>query len=125
MLDNAIFKTFIPTVKPEEAKIFYRDVLGLTFLSEDDYGMEFDAFGTLLRVIIVPKLNTQTFTVAGWNVPDIKATIQQLNSKGIYCEKYNFDFMQQDELGIWQSPEGSKVAWFKDADGNVLSLTEL
>ncbi|TSJ44313.1 VOC family protein [Mucilaginibacter corticis] len=125
MFSNAITKTFIPTVKPAAARTFYRDILGLTFLSEDDYGMEFNAHGTLLRVITVPTLKPQIFTVLGWNVSDIEDSIKQLNEKGVYCEKYNFDFMRQDDLGIWVSPSGARVAWFKDVDGNVLSLTQL
>jgi len=121
MLANETLKSFVPTVKPAEAKVFYRDILGLKLISEDDYALEFDANGTLLRIITVPELKPHAFTALGWNVKDIKATIQALNSKGIFCEKY--DFMQQDDLGIWISPNGSKVAWFKDVDGNVLSLT--
>ena len=62
------------------------------------------------------------FTILGWNVDDIDAVIKQLNDKNIYCERY--DFFEQDKFGIWTSPNGSKVAWFKDPDGNVLSLTE-
>jgi hypothetical protein len=96
--------------------------LGLKLLSEDNYALEFDANGTLLRVITVPELTPHAFTALGWNVKDIKATISALNNKGVYWEKY--DFMQQDELGIWTSPSRAKVAWFKDVDGNVLSLTE-
>ncbi|MDB5286548.1 MAG: Glyoxalase/bleomycin resistance protein/dioxygenase [Mucilaginibacter sp.] len=122
MLANAILKAFVPTVKPDEARVFYGNVLGFKPLSEDDYALEFDAGGTLLRVIIVPELQPHAFTILGWNVEDIAAAIRQLNTKGVYCEKY--DFMDQDELGIWNSPGGSKVAWFKDPDGNVLSLTQ-
>lgn len=122
MLANETLKAFVPTVKPAEAKLFYGDVLGLNLLSEDNYALEFDANGTLLRVITVPELTPHAFTALGWNVKDIKATITTLNGKGVYCEK--FDFMQQDDLGIWISPGGAKVAWFKDVDGNVLSLTE-
>jgi hypothetical protein len=122
MLANETLKAFVPTVNPAEAKVFYCDILGLKLLSEDNYALEFDANGTLLRVITVPELKPHAFTALGWNVKDIKATIIALNGKGVYCEKY--DFMEQDELGIWDSPGGSKVAWFKDVDGNVLSLTE-
>ncbi|MDB5060485.1 MAG: Glyoxalase/bleomycin resistance protein/dioxygenase [Mucilaginibacter sp.] len=122
MLTNAILKAFVPTVKPDEARVFYGNVLGFKPLSEDDYALEFDAGGTLLRVIIVSELQPHAFTILGWNVEDIAATIRQLNAKGVYCEKY--DFMNQDHLGIWDSPGGSKVAWFKDPDGNVLSLTQ-
>ena len=122
MLSNKELKAFVPTVKPAEAKTFYRDILGLKLLSEDNYALEFDANGTLLRVIIVPELKPHAFTVLGWNVEDISSTIKSLNRKEIFCE--NYEFLQQDSLGIWTSPNGSKVAWFKDPDGNILSLTE-
>src|SRR5450631_1232150 len=123
MLTDKQLKAFVPTVKPAEAKKFYKDILGLTFLSEDNYALEFNANGTLLRVTIVPELTPHPFTVLGWNIEDISSVIKSLNMKGVICEKY--DFLQQDSLGIWTSPNGSKVAWFKDPDGNVLSLTEL
>lgn len=122
MLADKKLKAFVPTVMPHKAKSFYKDILGLALLSEDDYALEFDANGTLLRVTIVPELKPHAFTVLGWNVDDIASTIKALNKKGIVCEKY--DFLKQDNLGVWESPGGSKVAWFKDPDGNVLSLTE-
>jgi catechol 2,3-dioxygenase-like lactoylglutathione lyase family enzyme len=123
MLADKKLKAFVPTIMPDKAKIFYRDVLGLTLLSEDEYALEFNANGVLLRVIPVPVLQPQGFTVLGWNVDDIAATIQALNDKGVVCEKYAF--MDQDESGVWTAPGGSKVAWFRDPDGNVLSLTQV
>jgi catechol 2,3-dioxygenase-like lactoylglutathione lyase family enzyme len=123
MLRDKELKAFVPTVKPAKARAFYRDILGLKLLSEDNFALEFDANGTLLRVIIVQELKPQAFTVLGWNVEGISSTIKSLNRKKVFCEKY--EFFQQDNLGIWTSPNGSKVAWFKDPDGNVLSLTEL
>jgi catechol 2,3-dioxygenase-like lactoylglutathione lyase family enzyme len=123
MLADKKLKSFIPTIMPAKARVFYRDVLGLKLLSEDEYALEFDANGVLLRVTTVPSLKPQEFTVLGWNVPDISILIKQMNGKGIFCEKY--EFLEQDNLGIWKSPGGSRVAWFKDPDGNLLSLTEL
>ena len=122
MLSDKTLKAFIPTVNPDRARQFYKDILGLKLLSEDNYGLEFDANGTLLRINIVEKLTPQPFTVLGWNLDDIKREIKLLNKKGVVFEKY--DFFEQDPLGIWIAPGGSKVAWFKDPDGNVLSLTE-
>jgi catechol 2,3-dioxygenase-like lactoylglutathione lyase family enzyme len=122
MLADKKLKAFVPTVVPDKARTFYKDILGLELLSEDNYALEFESNGILLRVIIVPELKPQEFTVLGWNVPDIRSTIKSLNLKGIFCEKYKF--LEQDNLGVWESPGGSKVAWFKDPDGNVLSLTE-
>lgn len=122
MLADKKLKAFVPTLQPEKAKFFYRDILGLALLSEDEYALEFEANGTLLRVITVRELTPHEFTVLGWNVEDIASTIQSLNDKDIFCEQYKF--LEQDPSGIWLSPGGSKVAWFKDPDGNVLSLTE-
>ena len=122
MLTDKKLKAFVPTVKPNEAKSFYKDILGLKLLSEDNFALEFDANGTLLRVTIVQDLKPYPFTILGWNVDNIVSVIKQLNDKNIFCERY--DFFEQDTWGIWTSPNGSKVAWFKDPDGNVLSLTE-
>ncbi|PSL46316.1 hypothetical protein CLV51_103294 [Chitinophaga niastensis] len=121
MLADKKIKAFVPTVMPDKARLFYRDILGLKLLSEDDYALEFAANGILLRVIIVPELTPQAFTVLGWDVDDISSVIKSLNKKGIFCEQYNF--LPQDSLGIWTAPGGAKVAWFKDPDGNVLSLS--
>ena len=122
MLADKELKAFVPTIKPGKAKSFYKDVLGLKLLSEDNYALEFNANGTLLRVIIVQELRPHPFTVLGWSVDNISSTIKLLNAQNVFCEKY--DFLEQDELGIWTAPGGAKVAWFKDPDGNVLSLTE-
>ena len=122
MLADKKLKAFIPTIDPQKAKHFYKDILGLKLLLEDTYALEFDANGTSLRVTTVRELHPHPFTVLGWKVNDIASAIRELNKKGIKCERY--DFMHQDELGIWHAPGGTKVAWFKDADGNILSLDE-
>ena len=122
MLSDKKLKAFIPTVMPDKAKLFYRDILDLKLLSEDNYALEFEANGTLLRITIVNELKPHPFTVLGWDVDNISATIKSLNEKGVVCEKY--DFLEQDNLGVWTAPRGAKVAWFKDPDGNVLSLSE-
>jgi|ERR1700744_2689297 len=123
MLVNETLKTFVPTVKPKEARAFYQDTLGLKFLGEDGYGIEFDSGGTLLRIAAVRELIPHGFTVLGWNVKNIEAEIRSLNEKGVVFEKY--DFLQQDDLRIWTSPNNSKVAWFRDPDGNILSLSQM
>ena len=122
MLSDKKIKAFIPTTNPVNAKIFYMETLGLKLLSEDNYALEFDSNGTLLRITSVEKLTPQPFTVLGWDVGNIKGLIKSLVSKGVAFERY--EFMEQDNLGIWTAPGGAKVAWFKDPDGNLLSLTE-
>ena len=122
MLAYQKLKAFIPTLMPEKAKWFYLDVLGLTLLSQDEFGLELDSNGFLLRVTVVSAFKPHPFTVLGWRVTNIKATMQRLIEKGVLFEKYHF--FEQDDLGIWTAPGGTKVAWFKDPDGNLLSLDE-
>jgi len=122
MLANQPLKAFIPTLNPVRAKRFYRDTLGLPLLSEDAYALEFNANGTILRVTTVETLNPHPFTVLGWNVSDLASIVESLVTSGVLLQKY--EFLEQDLSGIWTSPGGTKVAWFKDPDGNLLSLSE-
>lgn len=115
---------FIPTTKPEAARAFYEKTLGLRFESADPFAIVFRV-GTaniMLRVTIVPELTPQGFTVFGWQVDDIVASVTELAAKGVEFTRYGF--IEQDERGIWNAPGGTKVAWFKDPDGNTLSLSQ-
>ena len=113
---------FVATRDPSRAKKFYRDTLGLPLVSEDDFALVFDAAGTMLRVTRVQELAAAKYTVLGWQVRDIVQTVDDLQKAHVTLER--FPGMQQDELGIWNSPSGARVAWFKDPDGNTLSITQ-
>ena len=91
-------------------------------IEEDPYAVALDVNGTMLRVTAVPKHTPASHTVCGWRVDDIAAAAQDLTERGVSFVRY--DGMEQDELGVWAAPSGAKVAWFSDADGNVLSLTQ-
>ncbi len=109
----------------ERSKQFYRDTLGLRLLEEEPpFALVFEANGIMLRLGMAEKLPPAHGTVLGWDVPDVAATIKELQRAGVRFERYKF--MQQDELGICrlQCANGAKVAWFKDPDGNILSVTE-
>lgn len=114
---------FIAASDPERAKKFYHDTLGLPLVSEElPFALVFDAHGTMLRVSIVQKVVPAGYTVLGWQVWDIAAAAKTLSETGVRFERY--PGMAQDELGIWASPGGAKVAWFKDPDGNTLSISQ-
>jgi catechol 2,3-dioxygenase-like lactoylglutathione lyase family enzyme len=113
---------FVATRDPSRAKKFYRDILGLPLVSENEFALVFDAAGTMLRVTRVQQLAAAKYTVLGWRVPDIVRTARGLQKVHIILERYAG--MQQDELGVWTSPSGARVAWFKDPDGNTLSITQ-
>jgi catechol 2,3-dioxygenase-like lactoylglutathione lyase family enzyme len=122
MLSDKKLKAFIPTTNPAKARMFYTEILGLKLLSQDNFALEFDANGTLLRITTVENLVPHPFTVLGWDVDNIKDLIKSLTGKGVVFERY--EFIKQDKLGIWTAPGGTMVAWFKDPDGNLLSLSE-
>lgn len=114
---------FVATTNPEGAKKFYRDTLKLPLMSEElPFALVFDLGGTMLRVTIVEKFNPAPFTVLGWKVPDIVVAMKALQKAGVTFQR--FPGMDQDGLGIWKSPSGAKIAWFKDPEGNTLSLSQ-
>lgn len=121
---------FIPTTNPTAARAFYETTLGLHFVSEDKFALVFEigpAFPagsarTMLRIVCAPQPFTPNhFTIFGWEVPDIHATIADLKTRGV--EFLRITYFEQDEAGVWTSPSGAQVAWFKDPDGNTLSLS--
>jgi catechol 2,3-dioxygenase-like lactoylglutathione lyase family enzyme len=115
---------FAPTTDPAKAYAFYEGVLGLRLASDErPFALVFDANGTMLRVTAVHELQPQQFTVLGWRVSDIEATVDTLAAAGVEFQRYP-GMNDADPLGIWNSPSGARVAWFKDPDGNVLSVTE-
>jgi len=114
--------TFLLTQNPDAAIKFYRDTLGLTYVRDDGYALVFDMNGIGLRISKVPQFTPAKHTVLGWETDDIALDIADLFKKGVSFEHYSN--MGQDELGVCTFPGGSKVAWFKDPDGNVLSISQ-
>jgi catechol 2,3-dioxygenase-like lactoylglutathione lyase family enzyme len=122
MLQNCDVIAFIPARDQQKAREFYEQTLGLDFISEDAFALVFNAHGVMLRIAIVKDFTPFPFTILGWHVADIDYTVRILAGKGVKFER--FSGMQQNDVGIWRSPAGARVAWFKDPDGNVLSITE-
>jgi catechol 2,3-dioxygenase-like lactoylglutathione lyase family enzyme len=113
---------FLATSKPDKARTFFRDALGLKLESEDGFAL---VFGTANGPLRIQKVNTFTphaFTAFGWIVSNARRSVRDLTKRGVRFERY--PFMEQDDDGIWLAPGGTKVAWFKDPDGNILSLSE-
>jgi catechol 2,3-dioxygenase-like lactoylglutathione lyase family enzyme len=113
---------FVCVTDRARAKAFYGEKLGLQLKYEDNFATVFDSNGTTLRVSPVRDFKPQPFTVLGWEVPDLKATVKTLAGAGI--EFVRVPGLPQDELGIWSPGPGIFVAWFKDPDGNMLSVAQ-
>jgi catechol 2,3-dioxygenase-like lactoylglutathione lyase family enzyme len=122
MLAASKIIAFLATTNGAASRAFYEGVLGLKFISDDDFAMVFDANGVELRVQKVKALAPHRHTQLGWSVVRIGEVVRTLSARGVAFERY--PFLEQDVLGIWAAPSGAKVAWLKDPDGNLLSLTE-
>lgn len=123
MLAHFDLIAFIATVRSDQAKPFYGEVLGLRLVEDSPFALVYDAHGTMLRVQKVETFHKAEYTVLGWRVDDILEAVEMLRKRGIRFEHYLG--LPQDEQGIWTTPDGNNIAWFTDPDGNTLSLTEI
>ena len=114
---------FLATADPIRSRSFYEEVLGLTFVADEPWALVFDVGGTALRIQKVEELSEVRYTVLGWAVEDIRQAMIELVERDVAFEQY--EFLPQDEHGVWETPSGVKISWFTDPDGNTLSLTQV
>jgi catechol 2,3-dioxygenase-like lactoylglutathione lyase family enzyme len=123
MLNKFNIVAFVPIKDAAKAQTFYQETLGLRFVKDDGFALLFDANGIMVRMAKVPgEFKPAHFTILGWEVSDIEKTVTSLQEKGVKFERIGY--FEQDELGIWTAHTGDKVAWFKDPDGNTLSVSQ-
>ena len=121
MLGSSKIVAFAAVTDYAKARAFYETTLGLKFISQDNFALVMEGNGTRIRMAKVANHQPVQFTVLGWEVSDIEKKVSELQSSGVTFERY--PWMQKDGPPIWGAPDGDKVAWFKDPDGNVLSLS--
>lgn len=121
MLKEPLVQAIITTAQPEKSKAFYTDLIGLKLLREDQFGLILVGKIGVVRIAKVAAVVPAATAVLGFMLEDVVAGVKELSAKGVKFERYGF--LQQDELGVWTSPDGAKVAWFRDPDLNLLSLS--
>lgn len=125
MLSQRQIQPMLAITEAQAARRFYGDLLGLRLVEEDQFAITYAAGELELRLNKVPALTPQPFTALGWRVPDVRAAARDLAARGVRFER--FEGMDQDEDGVWIPPGGAGgaggVCWFKDPDGNLLSLS--
>jgi len=116
---------FIPTRDADRARAFYEETLGLTFISDDGFALVFRTATNMIRIARAGDFTPAPYTILGWQSEDLVPLVTDLTARGLTFERYPFLPADQiDNLGIWNTPTGDKVAWFKDPDGNTLSLSQ-
>ena len=113
---------FLATIDSARSRAFYEGALSLRFVSEDDFAVVYDVQGIELRIQKVERFEPHPHTALGWLVASIDRAVREIAERGGVFERYTF--LEQDASGIWTSPSGARIAWLKDPDGNLLSLTE-
>lgn len=113
---------FIPTRNGDAARIFYEKKVGLQFISDDQFAIVFQSGANMIRVSRTGSFTPAPFTILGWHSLQIERDVREMTARGIVFERY--DYLEQDDMGIWIAPGGAKVAWFKDPDGNTLSISQ-
>lgn len=122
MISEGEVMGFLPTVDAGRARDFYVAVLGLDFVSDDPFALVVRSKGTYIRIAKVKEFTPAPYTILGWRVKDIESEVQTLTEKGVTFKRY--PPLVQSDLGVWTAPGGSKIAWFLDPDGSVLSLSQ-
>lgn len=125
MLGDTVIEAILATAQPDRAKSFYQDVLGLKLVREDGFALIFAGKIGFLRLAKLPAVLPSPNAVLALQVADIAGAISHLVSRGVRMETYGFLQPPQDGTGVWHGPDGTKVAWFRDPDMNLLSVTQL
>lgn len=122
MLGSSTITVLVGTTKPEIAKAFYGDVLGLKFVSEDKFAAVYQGKNLSIRVSTTPAVVPAPYAVLAFDVADMDKAVDGLAAKGVTFAR--FGFLPQDAKGVWSAPDGTKVAWFHDPDLNMLSIVQ-
>jgi catechol 2,3-dioxygenase-like lactoylglutathione lyase family enzyme len=112
---------FLATARADQSRSFYEEVVGLEWVADEPFALVFRSGKSMLRIQKVENVHIAPYTALGWNVPDIRKAMDELQGRGAIFERY--DQLEQDKDGIWRTPNGTLIAWFKDPDGNLLSIT--
>jgi catechol 2,3-dioxygenase-like lactoylglutathione lyase family enzyme len=122
MLTTGKMVGFLLTKDYGKAREFYEAKLGFTFVALNQFALVMRAGVNLVRIVEAAQFTPLRSTVLGWEVGDVEAEVGWLAGQGVETEKY--PWVADKERGIWTTPGGDKVAWFKDPDGNVLSVSQ-
>jgi catechol 2,3-dioxygenase-like lactoylglutathione lyase family enzyme len=122
MLASSRLQTIVWTSRIPEAEKFYSGVLGLPLKGQSHGALVYDVGGSDLRVSPVPATEPSAHTVVGFAVSDSRATVESLTQRGVSFER--IPGFSHDSAGIFTTPDGAQVAWFRDPDGNLLSVVQ-
>jgi catechol 2,3-dioxygenase-like lactoylglutathione lyase family enzyme len=123
MLASSVLQTIVWTSRIAEAERFYSDILALPLKGKSHGALIYDVGGSDLRVSPVPSTQPSAHTVLGFAVTNVRAIVELLAERGVRFER--IAGFSHDSAGVLTTPDGAQVAWFRDPDGNLLSVVQL
>ena len=126
MFGNVPMYPVLPASDLERAKRWYSEKLGLDPVKEDEYGgVEYETGGGKFLVYTSEFAGTNKATAAGFLVENFDEAVAALRSSGVVFEDVDFGEFGSTVDGVIETPDGDKAAWFKDSEGNILSLSTI
>jgi catechol 2,3-dioxygenase-like lactoylglutathione lyase family enzyme len=122
MLASARIQTLVWTADKARAQAFYTETLGLPYQGESFGALLYRIGNGELRVSPVPSTTPSEHTVLGFAVDNLDEIADELGRRGLTAER--FAGFNHDQRGVWTAPDGTKVVWFRDPDGNLLSVVQ-
>jgi catechol 2,3-dioxygenase-like lactoylglutathione lyase family enzyme len=120
MLSSDKMVGFLFTTDYDRAKAFFVGKLGFHFIQQDQFALAMRCGENMVRVTKIANFTPAQATVLGWETSDIEGALAWLQKQGVAPEKYPWAGGSE----IWTAPSGDKILWFKDPDGNVLSISQ-
>jgi catechol 2,3-dioxygenase-like lactoylglutathione lyase family enzyme len=124
MLERYPLVVTIPASDIERAKAFYRERLGLEPVVETAAWISYRAGDGYFQLYPSAHAGTAQHTIGGWIVEDIEAAVTELRGRGIVFEEYDLPGLRTVN-GIANLEGVERGAWFRDSEGNILSISEL
>ena len=122
MLGTADATPMIAVKDLDRARTFYEETLGLQQVDDFGEGFMLKSGDTKVTVYRSEFAGTNKATALTFDVEDIEGEVNELKGKGISFEHYDLPGLERD--GDLYVAQEMKTAWFKDPDGNILSLIE-
>ena len=124
MLDRHPLVVTIPASDLQRAKTFYRERLGLEPLVETAAWISYRAGDGFFQLYPSSNAGTAEHTIGGWIVDEIESVVARLRDRGVVFEEYDVPGLRTVG-GIADLAGVERAAWFRDSEGNILSISQL
>ena len=126
MFDNYPLQVSLPAADLDRAMAWYAEKLGLKPTEVDEAGRSawYESGGIRFLVYLSEFAGSNKATAASFTIEDFDSAMDSLRDAGVLFEEYDFGEIKTVD-GVLETPDGTKVSWFKDSEGNILGLANV